>query len=85
MPKPKAHRRPRPAGWLTTEQLAVKLDRSTTTIENMVADGLLPPPYQWGNKCVLYREDELTVHLAQQGAEKIAAAAAANAIGAYRA
>jgi predicted DNA-binding transcriptional regulator AlpA len=63
-------RRPRPPGWLTREELAVKRGMGISNIDQMTAAGKLPPPYAFSSRCVLYSEEEVEVYerLAQQNA-----------------
>lgn len=74
MQKTKAPRRAIPPGWLTTEQVAIKVERGVSGVEKMVIAGRLPPPYQFGNRCVLFSEAEIDAHLAKQEADEEAAA-----------
>ena len=66
MQQPKIPRRPRPPGWMTTEEIAVRMGMSVGGIEKMTLMGQLPPPYQFGNRCVLFSEAEINACLAER-------------------
>jgi predicted DNA-binding transcriptional regulator AlpA len=75
MQKTKAPRRTVPPGWLTREQVAIRIDRTVSAIDKMIIGGRLPQPYKFGNRCVMFSEAEIDAHLAKQEAEELAALA----------
>lgn len=71
MPRPQTTpRQPIPPGWLTREQLAIKLDRSVSSIDKLTTAGRLPLPYRFGARCILYSEAEIDAHLTEQAAAR---------------
>jgi hypothetical protein len=74
MTKPiKIPRRPMPPGWLTREQLAVRKGMSVSGIDKQTEAGLLPTPYQFRNRCILFSLDEIEEHERQAGSAKASA------------
>ena len=63
MTKPvKTPRRPMPPGWLTREQVAVRYGVSISNIDTRTEAGLIPAPYQFGNRCILFSLEEIEEH-----------------------
>jgi predicted DNA-binding transcriptional regulator AlpA len=75
MQKTKAPRRAIPPGWLSREQVAIRVERGVSAVEKMVIAGRLPQPYKFGSRCILFSEAEIDAFLARQEAEELSAAA----------
>ncbi len=57
---------PIPPGWLSREQVAIRVERGVSAVEKMVITGRLPQPYKFGSRCILFSEAEIDAFLVLQ-------------------
>lgn len=74
-----APRHPRPPGWMTREELAIRNGLSISAVDDRTIAGRLPWPYEFGSRCILFSVDEVEEHERLEKAEAKAAAVAKRA------